>query len=79
MDAANKTEKIAAPDGKHDDYCDSSVIALHAALSMLPSGSSFASVNIQQSGQRRNETEKRTIFTTSRHNRNSNKHRLTGI
>jgi len=36
MDAANKTERIAAPDGKHDDYCDSSVMALHATLAMLP-------------------------------------------
>jgi hypothetical protein len=46
MDAANKTEKIAAPDGKHDDYCDSSVIGIHACLGMLPPESSFASVNV---------------------------------
>jgi len=39
MDAANKTERIAAPDGKHDDYCDSSMIGLHATLTMLPAGS----------------------------------------
>jgi len=48
MDAANKTEKISAPDGKHDDYCDSSVIGIHACLGMLPPESSFASVNISR-------------------------------
>ena len=32
MDAANKTEKIAAPSGKHDDYCDSSAMGLHATF-----------------------------------------------
>jgi hypothetical protein len=79
MDAANKTEKIAAPDGKHDDYCDSSVIALHASLAMLPTGSSFASVNIQQSGQRRRNTSKRTVFTTTRRSKSINKSRLSGI
>ena len=47
MDAANKTERISAPDGKHDDYCDSSVMAIHAALSMLPSEGTFASVSIE--------------------------------
>ena len=43
MDVANKTEKIAAPSGKHDDFCDSSVIGIHATLSMLPSGGTFGS------------------------------------
>ena len=42
MDIANKTEKIAAPDNKHDDYCDSSVIAIHATLSMLPGTATVA-------------------------------------
>ena len=79
MDAANKTERIAAPDNKHDDYCDSCAIALHASLAMLPSGSSFASVNIQQRGERRGTGERRAIFTTTRHNRNPNKQRLSGI
>ena len=46
MDAANKTEKISAPSGKHDDYCDSTAIALHAALAMLPSSGTFSSVSI---------------------------------
>jgi len=42
MDTANKTEKIAAPSNKHDDYCDSSVMAIHATLSMLPGTASVA-------------------------------------
>tara|TARA_R110002020_G_scaffold1632_3_gene7409 strand:+ start:83 stop:775 length:693 start_codon:yes stop_codon:yes gene_type:complete len=46
MDASNKTEKIAAPSGKHDDYCDSTAIALHAALTMLPSSGTFTSVSV---------------------------------
>jgi hypothetical protein len=48
MDAANKTERIAAPDGKHDDYCDSSMIGLHATLTMLPAsaGGSFGSSSV---------------------------------
>jgi len=48
MDIANKTEKISAPDTKHDDYCDSSVMAIHAALSMLPAEGSFASVSVEK-------------------------------
>jgi hypothetical protein len=46
MDTTQKTEKISAPDGKHDDYCDSTVIAIHAALGMLPPESSFSSVTL---------------------------------
>jgi len=53
MDVANKTEKIAAPDGKHDDFCDSSVIGIHATLSMLPSGGTFGSSNASRSTPRR--------------------------
>ena len=40
MDAANKTERISAPNGKHDDYCDSSVLGIHATLAMLPGSAS---------------------------------------
>ena len=47
MDIANKTEKISAPDNKHDDYCDSTVMAIHAALSMLPAEGTFATVSIE--------------------------------
>jgi hypothetical protein len=79
MDAANKTEKIAAPEGKHDDYCDSSVIALHASLAMLPTGSSFASVNIQQQGQRRRDNTKRTLFAKTRRSKGINRSTLRGI
>jgi hypothetical protein len=43
MDAANKTERISAPDGKHDDYCDSSVLGIHATLAMLPGTATVAS------------------------------------
>ena len=46
MDAAQKTEKIAAPAGKHDDYCDSSVMGVHACLSMSPASATFASANM---------------------------------
>ena len=70
MDAANKTEKISAPDGKHDDYCDSSVMGLHATLSMLPGTASVAG-NRKAGGrpmrilnQNRGGYTKGTLFTT---------------
>ena len=52
MDIANKTEKISAPDTKHDDYCDSSVMAIHAALSMLPAEGTFASLSVEKKKRR---------------------------
>ena len=79
MDAANKTEKIAAPTGKHDDYCDRSAVALHAALSMLPPSASFASVSIQQTGTTRRTEPARGLFTTTRRSQKVNKGRLTGL
>ena len=42
MDAANKTERISAPSGRHDDYCDSSVLGIHATLAMLPGAAAIA-------------------------------------
>ena len=45
MDAANKTERISAPNGKHDDYCDSSVLGIHATLAMLPGSATVATSN----------------------------------
>ena len=51
MDISNKTEKIAAPSNKHDDYCDSSVMGIHATLSVLPSSATFTSTN-RSSGRR---------------------------
>jgi len=46
MDATQKTEKIGAPTGKHDDYCDSSVMGIHATLGMMPAESSFTSIQM---------------------------------
>ena len=48
MDTANKTERISAPDTKHDDFCDSCVIAIHATLSMLPASGTFTSVSVNK-------------------------------
>ena len=42
MDAANKTERISAPSGRHDDYCDISVLGIHATLAMLPGAAAIA-------------------------------------
>jgi len=79
MDAANKTEKIAAPNGKHDDYCDSSAIALHACLQMLPSSGTFASVSFKQTGTNRRSTKRNPVFTTSKRSHSLNKGGLRGI
>jgi hypothetical protein len=53
MDASQKTEKISAPSSKHDDYCDSSVLGIHAALSMLPADSALGTVNVSKRGTRK--------------------------
>jgi hypothetical protein len=83
MDASQKTEKIAAPDGKHDDYCDSTVIALHAALGMLPPESTFTSVSLNSPSRRSTENNKYSptgpIFAKSRGRRPINKRPLSGI
>ena len=83
MDTAQKTEKIAAPDGKHDDYCDSTVIALHAALGMLPPESSFSSVSLNTPTRTTTETFKSyssvPLFTKSRSRRPLRKHAPGGI
>ena len=34
---------VSLGDGKHDDYCDSSVIGIHATLAMLPGTATVAS------------------------------------
>jgi len=52
MDATQKTEKIGAPTGRHDDYCDSSVMGIHATLGMLPAESSFTSIRVGTDGGR---------------------------
>ena len=79
MDAANKTEKIAAPSGKHDDYCDSSAIALHACLQMLPASGTFASVSVQQQGGNVRRASRNPVFTTSKRSHTLNKTGLRGI
>tara|TARA_R110000824_G_scaffold2712_2_gene12471 strand:- start:580 stop:2247 length:1668 start_codon:yes stop_codon:yes gene_type:complete len=82
MDAANKTERIAAPDGKHDDYCDSSAMALHASLSMLPAEGTFSSVSIGSNISNEYGRGKHTsggLFTTKRRSSGLNKHKMRGI
>ena len=76
MDASNKTEKIAAPANKHDDYCDSSVMAIHGTLSILPGSATFTSTN--RGGSRRLHSEPSTyskggLFTTRPRNHRVNK------
>jgi len=84
MDVANKTEKIAAPSGKHDDYCDSSAMAIHATLSMLPMSGNFGQTIVSQRinkpqdlGRRQHSTG--PLFTTTRRNPSLNKQPLRGL
>jgi hypothetical protein len=80
MDAANKTERIAAPEGKHDDYCDSSVIGIHAALTMLPGSGTFGSTNSKASKhttyEKRGNYSQGSLFTTRQRKVQLNKHGL---
>ena len=70
MDAANKTERIAAPEGKHDDYCDSSVMGIHASLTMLPGSATFSSAQLSKESPRTDsrtgigQHTNRSLFTT---------------
>ena len=84
MDVANKTEKIAAPSGRHDDYCDSSAMAIHATLSMLPMtgnfGKSIVSSPVNKTrdiGRQRHSVG--PLFTTTRRKVSLNKQSLRGI
>ena len=83
MDAANKTEKIAAPSGKHDDYCDSSAMGIHATLSMLPMsgnfGQSIVSRPINKNMPNRGNHSNSPLFTTSRRKVTLNKQSLRGL
>ncbi len=84
MDAADKTEKISAPNGKHDDYCDSSAMGLHATLSMLPMTGNYGSSVISRPINRNNKTgagtySKRPLFATTRRNPRLLKQSLRGI
>ena len=84
MDAANKTEKISAPSGKHDDYCDSSAMGIHATLSMLPSSGTFGSSNVSNNSTRRQSASRsgytgHGIFNTRRRNSRLNKPSLSNL
>jgi len=85
MDIANKTEKISAPSGRHDDYCDSAAMALHATLSMLPMtgnfGKSIVSTPINKtSGMGRSQYSGPTpLFATTRRKMRLNKETLRGM
>jgi hypothetical protein len=82
MDAANKTEKISAPSGKHDDYCDSTAIALHGALSMLPMSGNFSSVSVPTKRALNNNSTSWTgkgLYTSRRRNNLLKKHTPGGI
>ena len=85
MDIANKTEKISAPSGRHDDYCDSAAMALHATLSMLPMtgnfGKSIVSTPINKtSGIGRPQYSGPTpLFATTRRKMPLNKEPLRGM
>ncbi len=83
MDAANKTEKISAPSGKHDDYCDSSAMGIHATLSMLPMsgnfGQSIVSRPINKNMPNRGNHSNSPLFTTSRRKVTLNKQSLRGL
>ena len=84
MDVANKTEKISAPSSKHDDYCDSSAMAIHATLTMLPMTGNFGQsivsrpINKATSINRPNHSGG-PLFTTTRRNVSLNKQPLRGL
>jgi hypothetical protein len=82
MDAADKTERIAAPDGKHDDYCDSCVIALHATLTMLPGSGTFGTTKLQTTSMKIDSgrpTSGAPIFTTRQRKVKLNKYNMRGL
>ena len=84
MDVANKTEKIAAPTGRHDDYCDSSAMAIHATLTMLPMTGNFGQSIVSRPINRSVNQGRRThssgpLFATTRRKPSLNKHSLRGI
>jgi hypothetical protein len=81
MDSTQKTEKISAPNGKHDDYCDSSVMGVHSALSMLPASASLsgATVRKKHNATRTNKTGRSGLISTGRRSINTNKRFMRGI
>lgn len=82
MDSTQKTEKISAPNGKHDDYCDSSVLGIHAALSMLPGQGTFTGASISKrntSGPAQGKYSRTSLVTTSRRPTNLFKRNLRNL
>ena len=81
MDSTQKTEKISAPNGKHDDYCDSSVMAVHSALSMLPASASLtgASIRKKNSASRPTRSGRTGLISTGRRSLNPNRRFMKGI
>ena len=69
MDTTNKTEKIAAPKGKHDDYCDSAVLGIHGSLSMLPGEANFSNVTLGTRNPRARANANHFATTRRRNNR----------
>ena len=81
MDVANKTEKISAPSGKHDDYCDSSAMGIHATLSMLPMSGNYGSSVVSRpigrtKGRPMGNYSQGPLFATTRRSVALNKHSL---
>ena len=62
-------EKIAAPKGKHDDYCDSAVLGIHGSLSMLPGEANFSNVTISARNPRARANANHFASTRRRNNR----------
>ena len=84
MDAADKPERISAPDGKHDDYCDSCVIALHASLTMLPGSATFGTTQLTPAARRNKDMtasfqNNQSLFTTKQRNIKLNKHKMRAL
>jgi hypothetical protein len=75
MDISQKTEKISAPSNKHDDYCDSSVLGIHASLSMLPASSALSTVSVKKRGNRNSASRygQSSLTTTGRRRMGVNK------
>ena len=83
MDAADKTERIAAPDGKFDDYCDSCVMGLHATLTMLPGSGTFGTTRLTPASPVNRDNipreSSKSIFTTRQRRIKLNKHKMRAI
>ena len=81
MDATQKTEKISAPSGKHDDYCDSSMLGVHSALSMLPASASLTGATIRKKSKAMTQGRhsRSALTTTGRRTSSSRKRYIRGL